>query len=544
MSEDVHDELLEILERRGLTRRELLRRGSGFAISGTALAALSGLGDVAAAGTRAPAARVKRGGTLKYANADVIKPLKDPATIDGLGAADAVRGVAEFLTYVDERNLPHPYLLESLTASPDLRTWTLKVRRGPTFNTAKPRQIDADDVIFNLKRWLNPKLGSSTGSLLSPYLAASGIEKVDAMTVRLHLKAPTNTLPYDVYHYAAAVVPREFEGDFTKQPWGTGPFTLVEYLPGQHSILQARKDYWRKGADGKPLPYLDRVISIDVKDQGPAQVAGLSSGQFDLALGVDVSAFKTLQKRSEFVLKSVRSAGTLLFRMHADEKPFSDERVRLALKLAQNRKQIVDLTLGNTAFLGTDDFIAPKVDPAWFPLAPPAQDLKRAKALLAQAGFPRGFETELRFPSTPEFIGAATQVFAQQAKQVGVDIKLTPMPADAYWAKWTDWTFAAPYWSHRPLGTMLLSLALRKGAPWNESHWSDRGFEALLNRATGTLSIATRRQVYAKLEPYVRQHGPIAEPLFIYALSAQTKRVQNFKPTAFRYGIFTDTWLS
>src|SRR5262249_51473706 len=135
-------------------------------------------------------------------------------------------------------------------------------------------------------------------------------------------------------------------------------------------------------------------------------------------------------------------------------------------------------------------------------------------------------------------------VYAQQCKQIGVDIKLIPMPADAYWAKWTDWTFCAPYWSHRPLATMILGLALRSGAAWNESHWSDKNFDQLLDAANGTVSVDERKKVYSKLEPYLREQGPIAEPLFIYALAGQTKRVQNFRPTAFRYGIFTDTWMA
>jgi peptide/nickel transport system substrate-binding protein len=117
------------------------------------------------------------------------------------------------------------------------------------------------------------------------------------------------------------------------------------------------------------------------------------------------------------------------------------------------------------------------------------------------------------------------------------------MPADAYWAKWTDWTFCAPYWSHRPLATMTLGLALRSGAAWNESRYADKNFDALLDEATGTVSVDDRRNVYSRLQPYLREHGPFAEPLFNFALAGQTKRVQNFKPTAFRYGIFTDTWI-
>ena len=165
--------------------------------------------------------------------------------------------------------------MESLDASDDLKTWTLKLREGPTFNTPTPRPLDAEDVVFNLKRWLDPQVGSSMTGLLGAYLEASGIEKVDDRTIVLHLKAPTNTLPYDLYHYAGAVVPKEFEGDFNKQPWGTGPFELVEYVPNQSFTLKARKDYWQKGVDGQPLPYLESVVSYDVKQQDRQPRRGL-----------------------------------------------------------------------------------------------------------------------------------------------------------------------------------------------------------------------------------------------------------------------------
>jgi peptide/nickel transport system substrate-binding protein len=379
--------------------------------------------------------------------------------------------------------------------------------------------------------------------LLQAYLKEDGIEKVDDRTVVLHLTAPTNTLAYDFYHYAGAIMPREFKGDFIAEPWGTGPFELVEYVPNQSFTLRARKNYWRNGADGQPLPYLDEVVSIDIKSQAPAQIAGLVSGEFDLALGLDVSSYQALSQRPEIVVSRTRSAGTLLFRMRVDLKPFDDPKVRLALKLCQNREQIIALALGDTAFLGTDDMVAPEVDPAWAPMDAPAQDIDRAKALLAEAGLADGFETEMRYPAAPEFIGACCQVFAQNALQIGVKINLVPMPADAYWAKWLEWGFGASYWSHRPLATMVLGLSLRAGAPWNETRFNDPEFERLLDDATRTVSVEARRETYARLQPYLRENGPFAEPLFIYALAAQTKRVKNFKATAFRYGVFDDTWI-
>jgi len=524
------------------SRRIFLYGSAG--IGAGALAVMCGLAP-ALRPSRAWAAEMpKRGGTLRYANTDTLKPLVDPATVDALGPSDAVRGCAEFLTEVDEHNLPHPHLLETLTASEDLKTWTLVVRKGPIFNTPTPRALDADDIVFNFNRWLNAKIGSSMNGLLSPYLDASGIEKIDAQTVRLHLKTPSSTLAYDLFHYAGAIVPREFEGDFLKQPWGTGPFEMVEYVPNQSFTLKARKDYWRDGADGQKLPYLDQVISIDVRSQASAQVAGLTSGQFDLALGLDYAAYKQLAGEPDLVMSRIKSAGTVLFRTRIDQKPFDDPRVRQALRLAQDRDQITQLALGDTGFVGNDDLVAPEVDPAWAPLDTPKRDVEQAKALLAQAGLGQGFRTEMRYPTSPDFIATAAQVYAQQCRDIGIQIDLVPMPPDAYWDKWTEWTFAAPQWSHRPLATMTMGLCLRPGAAWNETRYADPQFESLLDEVNGLIEVEARRKVYSKIQTRLREDGPFADPLFMYALAAQTPKVKGFVPTAFRYGSFSDTWLA
>jgi peptide/nickel transport system substrate-binding protein len=243
------------------------------------------------------------------------------------------------------------------------------------------------------------------------------------------------------------------------------------------------------------------------------------------------------------VTSRIKSAGTVLFRARVDQKPFDDPRVRLALRLAQDRDQITRLALGDTGFIGEDDLVAPGVDPAWAEMDPPKRDVGRAKALLAEAGLDKGFRTEFRYPSSPDFIATAAQVYARNCQDIGVQLDLLPMQPDAYWDKWTEWSFAAPQWSHRPLATMTMGLCLRAGAAWNETHYNDPVFEAMLDEANGLIDIPARTKVYARMQTRLREHGPFGDPLFMYALAAQSPRVKGFVPTAFRYGAFADTWI-
>ena len=130
----------------------------------------------------------------------------DPHRLGNIPSSNVVRQVAEYLTYSGPDNVAEPFLLESWEPAADLRTWTLRVREGVTFNTG--RALDADDVVWNITRWLDEETVSTMRDLMS-YMTPEGVEKVDNMTVRLHLDRPSITVPYDLFHYQAVILPRE-----------------------------------------------------------------------------------------------------------------------------------------------------------------------------------------------------------------------------------------------------------------------------------------------------------------------------------------------
>jgi peptide/nickel transport system substrate-binding protein len=276
--EDVHPyipELKELYRGGKITRREFIRNAAilGLSLSsGSAfLAACARAPEptptavppapTAVPPTATPASVVKRGGTLRF-EWDWIPYMDDPAA-DGVGTGEMARNVAETLTWVDADNVPHPLLCERWEASEDAKEWTLYLQQGVKFNNGK--DFNADDVVWNFLHWLDPDVGSGMRAKLA-MLSSTGVEKVDNHTVKLHLDRPFFGVPWLLTGYPGLIAPEGGWEDFyhgdADHAIGTGPFLMESFTPDERMVLVRREDYWQNGVDGKPLPYLDRVIVL------------------------------------------------------------------------------------------------------------------------------------------------------------------------------------------------------------------------------------------------------------------------------------------
>ena len=243
-------------QRGKISRREFLRLATLLGAS-TATAYL--LAGCTPTKTGDGETAVQRGGSIRIGT--TIQPVDHPARLSWVEGANQLRQVAEYLTETGADNITRPWLLDSWEADEDVKTWTLHLKRGIQFNNGQP--LTADDLLFNFQQWLDPNVGSSMLGLLS-YLSSSNVEKVDNYTIRLHLNEPQIGVPEHLFHYPALILPHTFEGDFMRQPVGTGPFMLEDFSPGDQVILRRREDYWQLGADGRSLPYLDQLIYLDL----------------------------------------------------------------------------------------------------------------------------------------------------------------------------------------------------------------------------------------------------------------------------------------
>jgi peptide/nickel transport system substrate-binding protein len=528
-------ELREHYVRGEITRREFMRTATLLGLSVTAAGSLIGEPTL----TGAVAHAQKRGGVVRIATR--VQKMKDPATFDWTPMSNVARCMSEYLTMTDSDNITRPHLLEKWEASNDLKTWTFRLKKGIQFQMGqKRREFEAADVVWNIKRWLAKETGSSMRGLLS-YLSPEGIEEVDKYTVRLHLGIPQMAVPEHFFHYPAHVLPREWGGDFLKEPWGTGPFVLDKYVVAEQAVVKRRTDYWQAGK-----PYLDEVRFLDLGEEESAHVAALASKQVELISEVGVATLDVVERIPHAQLLEITTAQNGCIRMKVDQKPFDDERVRNAIKLCQDHAKLLEVSHRGRGAPGADHHVAP-VHPAYSPEPVPKQDIAKAKALLAQAGFPNGLDLTMDVKKLPAWEGLCMQAFKEMAAPAGIRINLNIMPSAQYWDIWTKTPFGFTSWTHRPLDTMVLSLGYRcrdgKPVAWNETGWCDPTFEKMLDEAEGILDHAKRRTVMAKIQAYQREHGSVGVPLWRAVFQGADKRLKNYKVHPTLYQHVTDAWL-
>jgi peptide/nickel transport system substrate-binding protein len=537
------------LAEREIDRREFLRAATLLGMS--AGAAYAFVGEVAGEPWIAPAlaqGALPRGGTLRIGMR--CQDLRSPHTYSWIESANSARQVLDYLTVTGVDNITRPWLVEKWEASPDLKTWTLRLRRDVKWHSG--RAFTAEDAVWNLKRVLDPKTGSSVVGLMKGFILdeydtgekddkgnpkksarlwdANAIQKVDDFTVRLNGKTPQIAVPEWLFHYPLLMLDPAENGEFKAGSNGTGAFQLVDNEVGRKQVLKARKSYWGGG------PYLDAIEVIDLGDDPAAAVSAVAGKQVDGLYLADIVSLDALQKLAHVKLYQVTTAYTATARMQP-VKPFDDKRVRQAMRHAIDANAILQISHRGLGSPGEHHHVS-LVHPEYAKLPPFPRDVTRAKKLLAEAGHPNGIDVEITARPQPSWELIAVQAMVEQWKEAGIRVKINVVPSTQYWEVWTKVPFGFTTWAHRPLGIMTLALAYRTGVPWNESKYSNHEFDGLLTEAEGILDVNRRREVIARLEAILQDDGPIVQPVWRALFTFHDKRVQGFKmhPTGYIFG--------
>jgi peptide/nickel transport system substrate-binding protein len=326
-------------------------------------------------------------------------------------------------------NLNAPSLAESWTMSKDGRTWDFILRKGARFHSGDP--VTAEDVKFSFERYKG-----SAAPLFRQRVKE--VQVVDQGHVRfvLHEPWPDFMTFYGTSASGAAwVVPKKYvekvgEDGFRKAPIGAGPFRFVAFQPGIELVLEAFDGYWKKA------PAVKRLVLRSVPDEA-TRAAALKRGEVDIAYFLNGPIAEDVRRTSGLTLTAMRTNGVFFLEFPeqwTSGSPWADRRVRLAASLAIDRQAINEAE--SLGFSGITGNFIPRHQEFALALDAHPYDPKRARALLAEAGYPNGFELN-EFTAYPPY-NSMGEGIANYLNAVGIKTRVRTMERAAFLSAWRD----------------------------------------------------------------------------------------------------------
>jgi peptide/nickel transport system substrate-binding protein len=501
----------------GLTRRRLMQlSASGVALVGLGnLAAACGGGGSSSALAGSAGGAPKRGGNLRLganggAASDTLEAQNPILNTDFA----RVYALYDPLMTLDVHGKPQLVLAESIEPNADATEWTIRVRKGVVTHDGKP--FGSKDVLFSFKRMIANKFSGSTS--VGPIdLNASKV--VDPHTVLLKYHQPYSILPQALSIYYFFMVP---EGYDPKKPIGTGAFKYQSFQPGVQSVFVRNDNYWQSG-----LPYLDKLTIQNIADE-TSQVDALRSGQVDAINYLSATSVAAVQSSGGRLITSNTGAWGP-FTMRVDLKPFTDVRVRQALRLVVDRPQMVSQLFGTYGTIGNDMFGI--FDPDFDHSIPQrVQDIDQAKSLLKAAG-QSNLHIQLVTSQFSPGMENAAEVFATQAKAAGVTVDILRQNTTDYFAKsYGKVPFSQDYWIVQPY-LVTVSQGFVAGAPFPVEKYADPTYTALYHQASSTTDTDKQRDIVHHMLQIDHDSGPVIIPYFFPQIDAVSSKVGGVQPT-------------
>jgi peptide/nickel transport system substrate-binding protein len=492
---------------------------------------LAGLGLATGPGA---AAEVKRGGELRSAWYWTW-PSMDPH-LSNVGFGYDYSLLYDMLVrydLVDEkmgRFEVRPELAESWDR-PDNRTFILKLRRGVRFHDGS--EFNAEVAKFNLDRLReHPK---SFGK--EPLAAVDRVDAVDRHTIRIVTKHPAPSLLVGLSRWTMFMVSKaqlEKLGDvgFAAQPSGTGPMQFVEHKKDDRVVFKRWDGHWQKGADGKPLPYIDRYVNRFIADPTVA-VAEMRAGSLDLITQVDAKDVAIVRSNPNLVYWANPHFGRIYMTTALSQYkgPFSNNpKLRQAALYAIDRDAMAKtLALGigrahyypqwNDGMIGYDPTL-PRYD----------YQPERAKTLLREAGLPGGTDVTVSVISRPADLRAG-EMLKSMWDAVGIRTTLEVLERLAWIDKVKAKNYEVCFWGGSPSPDPdLVRTFLQTGAPANWGSYSNKDVDRLFEEAGATYDVKKREELYRQIQRILFEDAHIATGYYLPWNFVHQKHVRGLVP--------------
>lgn len=425
----------------------------------------------------------------------------------------------------------------------DPLTLAIRLRRGVMFpdkpGVMKSREFDAHDVVFSFERQRD-----------SPKAIPTYFDHIDRVVAR-----DDHTVVFEFgefnaewdyrfgYGYFSGIVPREL-GDVDAKEWrnltGSGPFTLDRFITGNSQTYVRRPDYWDRttiGGETYEIPFIDELTYRTIKDEA-TYLTALRTGKLDILEYIRWIAVDHLKKTTpELRWSRWLSTGGTFMVMRVDQEPFDDVRVRRAMNLAVNQREIVDLFFGGNAEL----FAYPQhptFEGYFEPLEampPSVQELfeykpEKARRLLAEAGYPDGFTFRMQVSANNSMRMELAPLLASYLDRIGVTIEIEVMEYAAYLSMMTTRTHGPGYLMGS--GHVNPTTTLRKnfvtGQTWNPSMWSDPQLDRRIHEMFLTRDEVERQEIVKQITKEMLDEAPYLWLPVPYLYTAWWPWVKNY----------------
>ena len=493
-----------------LSRRQFMHRASALGLG--AAAPSLWLGTVSAAASK--------GGSVRFGlNESQTTDSMDPTRY--LTNGDYIRGFAVFnpLVAIDRNLEAIPALATAWEpVGPHGDEWRFELRKGVTFHNGK--DFSSADVIYSLGRHLTPESESPGKPLLEQVIEMKADGK---HAVHMKTAAPNAELPMLLTQPQFVITQEGVDdfGDAVAAGVGTGAYRLKSLQPAVNSTFERNADSWQE-------PNIDH-IELPVIIDGTARINALVAGDIDLAQGVDRKVLDLLEEHPSISVVAHDTSAHFNLVMMVDRAPTDNLDLRTAIKYLIPREQIVQNAFKGYGMIGNDTQVSP-LDPFYcrdIPQRP--YDPDKAKFHLKKAGID---QIEL-IASTVPGDGAVESclLLREAAKAGGLDIKVTVAPGDSYWsAVWMQKPFVLSGWSPRPTADLMLTIANKSDAAWNETQWKNERFDKLLELARGELDRKRRYELYCEAQMLLHNDGGVGMMGFYNYIDAAHDHIGGFDP--------------
>lgn len=458
-----------------------------------------------------------KGGTLKLGlqGGESTNSL-DPALAASQVPYSILFAIGEPLVEVNPDGSLEMRVAESVEPTPDAKTWMFRIRKGITFHDGKP--LTPDDVLATLQRHSDENAKSGALGIMR------GIEsmKVDGDMVAVTLSTPNADLPYLMADYHLMIQP----GGGRDNPASgimSGPYMMEVNEPGVRHVMRRNPNYWDSSRG-----HVD-AVELTVINDPTARMAALQSGQVHIVNRVEPRTAGLLARAPGVTVANAGGRGHYVFIMHCNTAPFDNNDLRLALKYAIDRQEMVEKILAGYGTIGNDIPIN-----AAYPLfddSLPQRVYDPDKAAFhyrksGHDGTPILLRTsEVAFPGAID----AAQLFQQSAAKAGIPMEIKREPGDGYWSEvWNKQPFCASYWGGRPVQDQMYSTAYLSTADWNDTRFFNARFDELLLAARAELDQAKRKGMYAEMARILHDEGGLICPMFNDFIDAHGPNVQGF----------------